>query len=70
MIALTMFDVIYVMTKGGPGTATLTLSMNAFRTFFQFMSMGEGAAIALVMTALTMMFGIPFLTFFYRRVYR
>ena len=70
MIALTMFDVIHVMTKGGPGTATLTLSMNAFRTFFQFMSMGEGAAIALVMTALTMMFGIPFLTFFYRRVYR
>ena len=70
MVSLTMFDIIYVMTKGGPGTATLTLSMNAYRTFFQFMSMGEGAAIALVMTALTMLFGFPYLMFFYRRVYR
>ena len=70
MVSLTMFDIVYVMTKGGPGTATLVLSMDAYRVFFQFMSMGEGAAITLVMAAISMMVGIPYLTIFYRRVYR
>jgi ABC-type sugar transport system permease subunit len=44
--------------------------MDAYRVFFQFMSMGEGAAITLVMAAISMMVGIPYLTIFYRRVYR
>jgi ABC-type sugar transport system permease subunit len=70
MVILTMFDVIYVMTRGGPGTATLTLSMQVFRTFFRYYNFGQGAAAAVVLAGLTMLVALPYMLFVYRRVYR
>lgn len=43
------FDTIYVMTKGGPGTATETLNMFGYLTGFEFLNMGYAAAIGIVM---------------------
>ena len=70
MVILTMFDIIYVMTRGGPGTATLTLSMQVFRVFFRYYDFGQGAAAAVALAGLTMIVAMPYMFFFYRRVYR
>ncbi|CAM4091479.1 sugar ABC transporter permease [Paenibacillus alkaliterrae] len=43
------FDTIYVMTKGGPGTATETLNMFGYLTGFNFMNVGYAASIGLTM---------------------
>lgn len=43
------FDTIYVMTKGGPGTATETLNMFGYLTGFEFLNMGYAAVIGIVM---------------------
>jgi len=43
------FDTIYVMTKGGPGTATETLNLFGYLTGFTFMNMGYAAAIGITM---------------------
>jgi raffinose/stachyose/melibiose transport system permease protein len=44
-----VFDIIYVMTKGGPGTATESLAILLYKKAFNFNDMGYGTAIAVVM---------------------
>jgi multiple sugar transport system permease protein len=46
--ALRSFDLIYVMTNGGPGTATTTLPYLAYREAFEFGNFGVAGAIAVV----------------------
>ena len=52
MFSFNTFDTIYVMTGGGPGRATETLTMYAYRLGFQEWRMGESAAAALFMLVL------------------
>lgn len=47
--ALNTFELIYVMTQGGPGRATQTLSILGWRTAFQGLDFGQSAAIGVVM---------------------
>lgn len=53
--ALTTFDQVYVLTRGGPGTSTQLISIYAYQTFFQFQQTGYAAAmlfiVALVLLA-------------------
>jgi multiple sugar transport system permease protein len=42
------FDYVYVMTSGGPGTATYTLSLYAWEQTFSFIKWGYGAALSLL----------------------
>ena len=51
--AFRVFDLIYVLTGGGPGTATESVSMLAFDTLLRDLRFGRGAAIALVIFAIT-----------------
>jgi multiple sugar transport system permease protein len=53
--AVNTFDLIYVMTKGGPGTATETLSIYGWRTAFTSFDMGRGAAIAVIMVIIAVL---------------
>ncbi len=48
------FDVILVMTDGGPGYATHTLPLYAFRKAYSAHEFGYGAALALILTLLLM----------------
>lgn len=49
---LTNFGTVYVMTNGGPGTATLTLPLLIYREIFRYSSAGLGAAMAMVLLAI------------------
>lgn len=40
------FDLVYVMTGGGPGGSTETLSLYAFQSWFRYLDFGYGAAVA------------------------
>ena len=42
-----MFDYVFVMTSGGPGTATYTLSLYSWQQTFSFIKWGYGATISL-----------------------
>jgi raffinose/stachyose/melibiose transport system permease protein len=48
--SLKFFDQIWVMTAGGPGYATETLSTLIYKTAFRFFEMGYGSAISVVFT--------------------
>ncbi|WP_062229150.1 ABC transporter permease [Aureimonas frigidaquae] len=56
--ALMTFDIILIMTRGGPGAATTTLSWHGYMQSFQFLKFGEGAAILYVLTFLSLAFAI------------
>ncbi len=43
-----MFDYVFVMTSGGPGTSTYTLSLYIWQQTFSFIKWGYGATISLV----------------------
>jgi len=50
--AFRVFDVIYVMTGGGPANSTETLSIYAYRTYFQSLQFGYGSSVALIQVIL------------------
>ncbi len=52
--ALQTFDIPYTMTKGGPGDATLTLAMLIHRTTIDYLDIGYGSTMAVVMFFISM----------------
>jgi multiple sugar transport system permease protein len=46
--ALKSFDIIYVMTQGGPGTASETINIYLYLQAFSFYDIGYGSAVAVV----------------------
>jgi ABC-type sugar transport system permease subunit len=56
--ALRLFDVAYVMTGGGPGTATEPLSLYAFIALMQRLRFGYGSALSVTVFLLTFMFAL------------
>jgi multiple sugar transport system permease protein len=49
-----LFDTIFIVTGGGPGTATQTLSLLDYRVGFTFLATSRGAAIGVVLALLTL----------------
>jgi ABC-type sugar transport system permease subunit/ABC-type glycerol-3-phosphate transport system substrate-binding protein len=46
--AIRVFDLVYVLTGGGPGTATEPISLYAFTTLFADLRFGRGAALSMI----------------------
>jgi ABC-type sugar transport system permease subunit len=53
MDAFRVFDLVYVLTAGGPGTATEVISLYAFTTLLQDLRFGYGSALSIVTFVLT-----------------
>ena len=43
------FDIPYILTEGGPGTATMPYGMLIHRTYFKYFDVGKAAAISVVL---------------------
>ena len=56
--SLMAFDILWILTRGGPGSATTVLSWLGYLMSFQFFKFGEGAAILYVLTALSFLLAI------------
>lgn len=50
------FDLVYVMTNGGPGTSTETLSFYTYKWGFKFFQMGYASALSFVMLIMVIIF--------------
>ncbi|MBA4492851.1 ABC transporter permease subunit [Paenactinomyces guangxiensis] len=46
--AFRVFDLIYVLTGGGPANSTETISIYAYKTMFAQMNFGEGSALSVI----------------------
>jgi len=54
--AFKIFDSIFLLTSGGPGTSTESISMLAYKTTFEFWRIGEASALAVVIWILFFLF--------------
>lgn len=58
--ALKTFAPVYLLTKGGPGTATTVPSYYSYNQFFQVQQVGYGAAISTALTVVIIVFSVVF----------
>lgn len=56
--ALKTYDIIFSMTKGGPGYSSETLNILAYKFSFEYFNMGQGAVILVVLFALVVLFSL------------
>jgi ABC-type sugar transport system permease subunit len=56
-----VFDIIFVMTQGGPANATQTMATMTYDQAFTLNRVGYGSAISLVMTAISLIASVVFL---------
>lgn len=59
--ALKLFAPIYVLTRGGPGRATIVPSYFAYQNFFEKAQVGYGSAISSIMTLIILLLTIFFI---------
>ncbi|GAB3794151.1 sugar ABC transporter permease [Humibacter antri] len=60
--AMQLFDQPFIMTKGGPGTATTTATISMYQTGFQNLQFGYASAIAILLLVIILLVtGIQFL---------
>jgi len=52
MIGIATFDLVYVMTGGGPGDSTSLLSWYTYAETFKFLNLGKGAALSIILALL------------------
>ncbi|SDD94713.1 carbohydrate ABC transporter permease [Auraticoccus monumenti] len=55
-----VFDMVYAMTYGGPGTATQVMGTWMYANVFQYYEAGYGTAIAVVITVIAVVVSIPY----------
>jgi len=63
MDLLRVFDQIFILTEGGPGFATETISLYIYRTAFRFFDFGYAAAMSFVLLALTNAISVIYIKF-------
>lgn len=65
--ALKVFGPIFVLTRGGPGRATIVPSYFAYQNFFEKANVGYASAIATIMTAIIILLTVVFINVQTRR---
>ena len=56
-----VFDIIYVMTRGGPYSSSETLAISMFRETFTLFHMGYGAAISVVLSLIVIVISAAYI---------
>jgi multiple sugar transport system permease protein len=65
---LKLFDMVFVMTRGGPGTATELISIYVQRIGFRVFNQGVASAQAVLMLIITIILARIYIRVFYREV--
>lgn len=63
IFALKVFDIIFVLTAGGPGKATSVLGWQIYTETFRKLDFGAGSALAMLLGAMTLVIAIVFYVF-------
>jgi multiple sugar transport system permease protein len=68
--ALKTFDTIYVITLGGPGTASETINILLYQTAFAYYDLGYASAMVVVFFVLILLISLLLLRFRQREAWR
>jgi len=59
--AFKVFDIVYVMTRGGPSNGTQTVAVYAYQTAFSNQNFGYGSAIALLIVVVVLLLAVAYI---------
>lgn len=66
LVALQVFDVVFAMTRGGPGYSTETLVYNIYRQTFIYSRFGYGSALSVLLSIIIFTLGFFYILLLYR----
>ena len=64
--AFRVFDIVYIITSGGPAYRTLTITYLTYLNSFAFGKQGVGAALSFLISAFTIVMALIYIRFLYR----
>lgn len=64
--AFRVFDIIYVITNGGPAFGTVTISFLTYLETFSFGNVGRGSALSFLISLFTMLMAFAYIRLLYR----
>jgi multiple sugar transport system permease protein len=64
--AFRVFDIVYIITSGGPASKTITISYLTYLYSFSYGKQGTGAALSFLISIFTIMMAILYIRFLYR----
>ena len=67
--AFRVFDLVFVLTGGGPGTATEPIALYTFATLLQHLQFGLGAALSMIVFALAFIVALAAIRLFGGRAF-
>ena len=62
-----MFNYVFVLTRGGPGTSTYVIEYYIYSRAFNYGDFGNAAALSSIMLVVILAFMVTFLTWLNRR---
>ena len=62
-----LFDIVYIITNGGPGTATETIAVYVYRVAFQFFRTSQSSALSYILLFIVIVLTNLYLYFVRRR---
>lgn len=68
--AFKVFDIIWVMTRGGPANSTRSLSILVYQEAFSFQRAGSGASLALIVTLVVTLLAVAYVAIMRRTALR
>lgn len=68
IVKLRVFDLIYIMTAGGPGISTQPYGIYIYRTYFRYFDGGQAATIAVVLMLLGALISVVYIRLVYKEV--
>jgi ABC-type sugar transport system permease subunit len=54
MTAILTFDIVYVLTGGGPADSTALISWFAYAEIYKFLNLGAGIALSIIIALITL----------------
>ena len=67
MDAFRFFDLVFVLTNGGPGTATETITLYTYQLGFRMLEMGKASALGIITLVIVAMMIAGLIVFLSRR---
>lgn len=64
--AFRVFDIVYIITGGGPANGTMTISYLTYLETFSYGNLGNGAALSFLISIFTIAMAIIYIHFLYR----
>jgi ABC-type sugar transport system permease subunit len=65
--AFRVFDIIYIMTRGGPVNGTMVISYLTYQKTFSDLKVGEGSALSFIVSAFTLILAFVYVRLLYTR---